>query len=154
LGLSRFSKIPSQNYINSGTNFSSFRDLQLILSITVQSIFAVEQSSWARWKDISKDNFTKIKNKIKQQQQFFYVGSLKMELLKKVFLIFFKYDKLAEDYHLLLSSKPLEGDIFCLENIDFILIILIKLLSNISLRNVLFPDYEIPIKLKKSQRIV
>jgi hypothetical protein len=42
-----------------------------------------------------------------------------MELPKKIFLIFFKFDKLAEDYHLLLSSKPLEGDIFCLEKIDF-----------------------------------
>jgi hypothetical protein len=42
-----------------------------------------------------------------------------MELPKKVFLIVFKFDQLVEDYHLLLPSKPLEGDIFCLENIDF-----------------------------------
>jgi hypothetical protein len=32
-----------------------------------------------------------------------------------VFLIFFKLGKLVEDYHLLLSSKPLEGDFIFLE---------------------------------------
>jgi hypothetical protein len=47
---------------------------------------------------------------------FFY---LKWNYPKNVFLIFFNFDKLAKDYHLLLSSKPLEGHIFCLENIDF-----------------------------------
>jgi hypothetical protein len=30
-----------------------------------------------------------------------------------------KLDKLVEDDHLLLGSKPLEGDFCCLENIDF-----------------------------------
>jgi hypothetical protein len=38
---------------------------------------------------------------------------------KNIFLIFFKFDKLAEDCHLRLLSKPLEGDIICLENINF-----------------------------------
>jgi hypothetical protein len=38
---------------------------------------------------------------------------------KSIFLIFFKRGKLVEDYHLFLSSKPLEGDFCCLENIDF-----------------------------------
>jgi hypothetical protein len=47
------------------------------------------------------------------------LGSLKMELPKKVILIFFKLGKLVEDYHLLLPSKPLEDDFCCLENIDF-----------------------------------
>jgi hypothetical protein len=34
-------------------------------------------------------------------------------------LLFFQLSQLAEDYHLLLPSKPLEGKIFFLENIDF-----------------------------------
>jgi hypothetical protein len=46
--------------VYSGTNFSSFPDFRLILSITAQSIFAIEPS--ARWKGILKENFTKIKN--------------------------------------------------------------------------------------------
>jgi hypothetical protein len=36
---------------------------------------------------------------------------------KNIFLIFLKLGKLVED--LLLASKPLEGDLCCLENIDF-----------------------------------
>jgi hypothetical protein len=47
--------------IYSGTNFSSLLDFRLILSITAQSIFAVEPSAWARWIGISIENFTKIK---------------------------------------------------------------------------------------------
>jgi hypothetical protein len=54
-----------------------------------------------------------------EQQLFFYLVGLKMELPKNQFLIFFKLNKLVEDYHLLLPSKPLEGDFCCLENIDF-----------------------------------
>jgi hypothetical protein len=42
-----------------------------------------------------------------------------MELPKNVFLIFFKLGKKVEDYHLLLTSKPLEVNFCCLENIDF-----------------------------------
>jgi hypothetical protein len=49
----------------------------------------------------------------------FYSGSLKMELPKIVFLIFFKLDKLVEDFHLFCPSKPLEVNFCCLENIDF-----------------------------------
>jgi hypothetical protein len=40
-------------------------------------------------------------------------------LLKKIILIFVKLSKLVEDYHFLLSSKPLESNFCCLENIDF-----------------------------------
>jgi hypothetical protein len=39
--------------IYSGTNFSRFLDFRLILSITTQSIFALEASAWARWKGSS-----------------------------------------------------------------------------------------------------
>jgi hypothetical protein len=49
--------------IYSGTHFSSFLDFRLILYITAQTIFAVEPSAGARWKGISIDHFTKIKNK-------------------------------------------------------------------------------------------
>jgi hypothetical protein len=59
------------------------------------------------------------KNKKQEKQLFFYLGSLKMELPKSVFLIFFKLGKLVEDYQLLLPSKPLEGDFCCLEYMDF-----------------------------------
>jgi hypothetical protein len=71
----------------SGTNFSNFLDFRVILSITAQSIFAVEPSVWARWKGILIENITKIKKQ--QQLLFFYLGSLKMELPKKrIFNIF------------------------------------------------------------------
>jgi hypothetical protein len=46
-----------------GTNFSSFLDFRFILSITAQSIFALEPSAWTCWEGISIDNFTKLKNK-------------------------------------------------------------------------------------------
>jgi hypothetical protein len=49
--------------IYSGTNFLSFLDFPLILSITTQSIFVVEPSAWARWKRILIENITKNKNK-------------------------------------------------------------------------------------------
>jgi hypothetical protein len=49
----------------------------------------------------------------------FYLGLLKIELPKEPFFIFVKFGKLIENYHLHLLSKPLESDIFCLENIDF-----------------------------------
>jgi hypothetical protein len=89
-------------------------DFQLILSITAQSIFAVEPSAWARLKGILIENLTKIENKKNNNNNFlFYLGSLKMELPKNLFLILFKLGKLVEDYHLLLPLKPLEGD-FCL----------------------------------------
>jgi hypothetical protein len=42
--------------IYSGTNFSSFLDVRLILSITAQSVFAVKLSAWARWKGILIEN--------------------------------------------------------------------------------------------------
>jgi hypothetical protein len=41
----------------------TFLDFLLILSITAQSIFAVEPSTRARWKGILIKNITKIKNK-------------------------------------------------------------------------------------------
>jgi hypothetical protein len=52
--------------IYSGTNFSSFLDFgfstnTVILSITAQSIFAVEPSVWANWKGILIENITKKK---------------------------------------------------------------------------------------------
>jgi hypothetical protein len=94
--------------IYSGTNFSSFLDFRLILSITAQSIFAAEPSSWARWKGISIDNFTKMKNN--NNIFLFYFGLLKWNYPKNVFLIFFKFGQLVEDYHLPLPSKPLEGE--------------------------------------------
>jgi hypothetical protein len=52
-----FRKYPHK-IIYSGTNFSSFFDCRLILSITVQSIFAVEPSAWTRWKGILIENIT------------------------------------------------------------------------------------------------
>jgi hypothetical protein len=82
----------------------------------------VEPSAWHCWKGILIENFKKMKKKKQKNSNnnfFFYLGSLKMELPKKHIFNIFKFDKLAEDYHLLLSSKPLKGDIFCLENIDF-----------------------------------
>jgi hypothetical protein len=66
-----------------------------------------------------------------EQQLFFYLVGLKMELPKNQFLIFFKLNKLVEDYHLLLPSKPLEGDFCCLENIDFWPLKLSQFLGNI-----------------------
>jgi hypothetical protein len=50
----------------------------------------VEPSAWACWKGILIENLKKIKKQEKQQQQlFFYLGSLKMELPKKrIFNIF------------------------------------------------------------------
>jgi hypothetical protein len=69
--------------IYSGTNFSSFLDFRLILSITAQSIFAVELSVWARWKGILIDNITKIKNNNNSNNKKNYLGSLKMALPKK-----------------------------------------------------------------------
>jgi hypothetical protein len=70
--------------IYSGTNFSSFLDFRVILSITAQSIFALEPSVWARWKGILRENITKIKNKKNNNNNFlfFYLGSLKIELPK------------------------------------------------------------------------
>jgi hypothetical protein len=67
----RFSKILSKKYL-SGTNFSSFLDLRVILSITAQSIFPIEPSAWARWKDILIENITKIKNKKSKNNNFFF----------------------------------------------------------------------------------
>jgi hypothetical protein len=56
MGIPRFSKIPSQSYFYNGTNFSSFLDFRVILSITAQSIFVVEPSAWYCWKDILIEN--------------------------------------------------------------------------------------------------
>jgi hypothetical protein len=78
--------------------------------IPAQSIFAVEPGAWSRWKGILIENIIIIKNN--NNNFIFYLRSLKMEFLKKVFLIFFKVSKLVDDYHLLLPSKPLEG-YFC-----------------------------------------
>jgi hypothetical protein len=73
----------------------------------------VEPSAWARWKGILIENIPKNSNS--NNDFFFYLGSLNMELPKKKgFFIFFKLCKLVEDYHLLLPSKPLEGDFCCL----------------------------------------
>jgi hypothetical protein len=73
----------------------------------------VVESAWACWKGILIENFKKIKKQEKQQQLFFLLGVTENGITQKnVFLILFKFDKLAEDYHLLLSSKPLEGDFF------------------------------------------
>jgi hypothetical protein len=60
--------------------------------------------------------YYKNKKQEKQQQQlsFFYLGNYP----KYSFLIFFKFGKLAGDYLLLLPSNPLDGNFFCLENID------------------------------------
>jgi hypothetical protein len=46
----------TQKTIYSGINFSSFLDFRLILSITAQSIFAVEPSAWTRSKGILIEN--------------------------------------------------------------------------------------------------
>jgi hypothetical protein len=56
----------------------------------------------------------------KNKNYFFLLGVTENGITqKKVFLIFFKLDKLVEDYHSLLSSKPLEYDFCGLEVIDF-----------------------------------
>jgi hypothetical protein len=71
-------KIPSQNYLLRHKLFEFPRISRVKLSITAQSMFAVEPSVWARWKGILIENITKIKKQEKQQQQlsFFYLGSL------------------------------------------------------------------------------
>jgi hypothetical protein len=46
-------------------------------------------------------------------------GDQKWNDPKTVFLIFFKLDKLVEDYQVLLPSKQLKVDFCCLENVDF-----------------------------------
>jgi hypothetical protein len=58
------------NIIYSDTNFSSFLDFRVILSITAPSIFAAEPSAWVRWKGILIEN---IKKEEKQQQQLFFL---------------------------------------------------------------------------------
>jgi hypothetical protein len=66
--------------------------------------------------------FYKNKKQEKQQQQHFFVllGVTENRITQNyVFFIFFKFGKVVEDYHLLFPSKPLEGDIFYLVNIDF-----------------------------------
>jgi hypothetical protein len=75
-------------------------DFRLILSITAHCIFAVEPSVGARWKGILIENI--------------YKNKKTKNCPKIIFLIFFKHDKLVENYHLLLPSKPLEGDFCCL----------------------------------------
>jgi hypothetical protein len=77
--------------IHSGTNFPSFLDFRLLLSITAQSIFAVEPTVSARWKGISIDNFTKIKNKKNNNIIFVLLGVTENGITQKnIFLIFFK----------------------------------------------------------------
>jgi hypothetical protein len=102
--------------IYNGTNFSSFLDFRLILSITAQSIYVVEASAWTQWKGILIEI---IKKTTKKTTTTFKLRSLKMELLKKHILIFFKLGKVVKDYQLLLPLKALDGDFCCLENIDF-----------------------------------
>jgi hypothetical protein len=66
-----------------GTKFSSFLDFRLILSITAQSIFAVE-NCWKGWKGILIDNFTKKQEK--QQQQFFVlIGVTENRITQKIY---------------------------------------------------------------------
>jgi hypothetical protein len=65
-----FRKYPLKT-IYSGTNFSSFLDFRLILSITAQSIFAVKRSACARWKGISIDKNKKNNN---NNNFLFYLG--------------------------------------------------------------------------------
>jgi hypothetical protein len=104
--------------IYGGTNFSSFLNFRLILSITAQSIFTVEPSAWARWKCILIENITKIKNN--NNFFFFTWGHWKWSYPKSKFLIFFKFGKLVEDYLLLFPSKPLVVNIFCFRKYWFL----------------------------------
>jgi hypothetical protein len=101
--------------IYSGTNFSSFLDFRLIFSITAQSIFGVKPSAWVRWKATFIEHITKIKKMKKNNNNTFcfLLGVTENGTTQKI------YGKLVEHYYLLFPSKPLEGDIFCLENIDF-----------------------------------
>jgi hypothetical protein len=63
--------------------------------------------AWARWKGLLIKKYYKIR---KKNYNFFYPNLF--------FFIFFQLGKMkmVEDYHLLLLSKPLEGDFCCLEN--------------------------------------
>jgi hypothetical protein len=70
--------------IYSGTNFLSFLDFRFILSITAQSIFALEPSAWPRWKGILIDNFTK-KQKKQQQQFFVLIGVTENRITQKIY---------------------------------------------------------------------
>jgi hypothetical protein len=73
------------------------------------------------WKGILINSFTKIKNKkINNNNIFlFYLELLKMELPKKHIFNIFQIWSTGRRLSLAFSLKPLEGDIFCLENIDF-----------------------------------
>jgi hypothetical protein len=95
---------------------SSFLDFRLILSITAQSIFAVEPSVWARWKDILLDIITKIKNN-NNSNNFFFLGSLKTELPKKHIFNIFQIWSIGRRLSLASSLKTASGQ--NLENIDF-----------------------------------
>jgi hypothetical protein len=69
-------------------------------------------------------NQKNLKNTIKLQQQilrliFFTRVDLMWNNSIINILLFSQLSQLVEDFHLLLLSKPLEGDMFCLENIDF-----------------------------------
>jgi hypothetical protein len=57
--------------IYSGAKFSSFLDFRLLLSITAQTILAVEPT--ARWEGILIENITKIKNKKNNNNIFFFL---------------------------------------------------------------------------------
>jgi hypothetical protein len=67
--------------IFSGTNFSRFLDSRLILSISAQSIFAVEPSVWARWTGI-------LTEKIKKKQIFLLGVTENVITQKRIFNIF------------------------------------------------------------------
>jgi hypothetical protein len=70
---------------------SDFIQISSILEILQLFTAAQTVEPSARWKGISKDNFTKIKNKKNNNNIFlFYLGLLKMELPKKkrIFNIF------------------------------------------------------------------
>jgi hypothetical protein len=66
--------------IYSGTNFSIFLDLRVILSITAQSIFAVEP----RWKESFRENITKI-NKNSNNNNFFLRGVTENGITQKTY---------------------------------------------------------------------
>jgi hypothetical protein len=69
--------------IYSGTNFSSFLDVRLILSVTAQSIFAVEPSAWERWKGILRENITKTTKT--KTTTFFLLGVTKNGITQKLY---------------------------------------------------------------------
>jgi hypothetical protein len=89
--------------IYSGTNFSSFLDFRVISQLYHSSVnFCGKTKCLTLLERYFNRKFKK--NKKKQQKQlFFLLGVTENGITQKnIFLIFFKFDKLAVDYHSLL----------------------------------------------------